>query len=395
MMILPLRDAPELGGSDPIDARIGSVPASPPPRARRVWFRARLALGLSPTPVPGLVLLPIGIALGPHGIGVLSATALSYLDPVIAVALTALGTFIGLGLSARTSRERRLLSAASLEALLTVVVVVAGLYAALTVAWPGAPASPWVALLALAICASASSTTSTPGHGRMAGVAARIGDLDDVLPVVLGGALLARLHSPEPWMAASLFGQSIGLTLMVAIAGWMLVSAIASDSEQRVFALGALLLIAGLAEYLALSALMSGFVAGVFWNVAAPRVRDRIARDVRHIQHPLVVLLLLIAGARVQASLVIATLSLAYVLFRVIGKVIAGWFAARVAKLSGPSNLGVYLLSPGVIGVAFALNVVRVWPDETGGVLLSAVVFGSIGSELLSLVVHPREDGER
>ena len=108
MMILPLRDAPELGGSDPIDARIGSVPAFAPPGPRRQWLRPRLALGLTPTPVPGLVLLPVGIALGPHGIGVLSPTALSYLDPVIAVALTALGTFIGLGLSLRTGRELHL-----------------------------------------------------------------------------------------------------------------------------------------------------------------------------------------------------------------------------------------------------------------------------------------------
>ncbi|MGE5814363.1 MAG: hypothetical protein ACM36C_07745 [Acidobacteriota bacterium] len=393
MMILPLRDVPELGGSDPIDARIGSVPALfAPARPRRQWFRARLALGLSPTPVPGLVLLPLGIALGPHGIGVLSPIALSYLDPVIAIALTALGTFIGLGLSAGTRRERRLLSAASLEALITVVVVVAGLYAVRTMAWPEAPVSPWLPVLALAICASASSTTSAPGHGRMAELAARIGDLDDVLPVVLGGALLARLHAATPQLAASVFGQSIGLTLMVAVAGWLLVSAVASDSEQRVFALGALLLIAGLAEYLALSALMGGFVAGVFWNVAAPRVRERIARDVRHVQHPLVVLLLILAGARVQASVAIAALSLAYVLFRVLGKVIAGWFAARVAKLPRPSNLGVYLLSPGVIGVAFALNALRVWPDNAGTTLLSAVVFGSIASELLSLVVHPRED---
>jgi Kef-type K+ transport system membrane component KefB len=287
-----------------------------------------------------------------------------------------------------------LLSAATVEALFTVLAVTAGLYALRSLAWPGAPASPWLAFLALAICASASSTTATSGHGPMASVAARIGDLDDVLPVVLGGALLARLHSQVPAVAASLFGQSIALTLMVAIAGWLLVSAVASDSEQRVFALGALLLIAGLAEYLSLSALMGGFVAGVFWNVAAPRVRERIARDVRHVQHPLVVLLLLIAGARVEASLAIATLSLAYVVFRVIGKLIAGRAAARVAKLRGRSNLGLYLLSPGVIGIAFALNALRVWPDNTGTTLLSAVVFGSIATELLSLVVHPREEPE-
>jgi hypothetical protein len=357
-----------------------------------LWLRSRLALGLAPTPVPGLVLLLLGIALGPYGIGVLSPTALTYLDPIIAVALTALGTFIGLGLSLRTPRERRLLNAASVEALLTVIVVAGGLYSARAFVSPDFGSAAWLSFLTLAVCASASSTPSVPGSGGMTSLAARIGDLDDVLPVILGGVLLACLREHAPLLAASLFGQSIALTLMVAIAGWLLVSAVASDSEQRVFALGALLLIAGVAEFLALSALMGGFVAGVFWNVAAPRVRERIARDVRHVQHPLVVLLLLIAGARVEASVTIAALSLAYALFRIVGKMLAGWFAGRVAQLAVPSSLGLYLLSPGVIGIAFALNALRVWPDGTGTLLLSAVVFGSIASELLALVVHPREE---
>lgn len=392
-MILPLRDAPELGGSDPIDARIGSIPVSVVPRRPRQWLRARLALGLSPMPVPGLVLLPLGIALGPYGLGVLSPTALSYLDPAIAVALTALGAFIGLGLSLRGRHEKWLMAAASVESLITVIVVAVGLYGARALARPGLEGSVWLVFVALAICASASSTTSSPEHGRMGTIAARIGDLDDVLPVILGGVLLALLREPIPSAGLVLFGQFVGLTLLVAMAGWLLVSDVASDSEQRVFALGAPVLVAGIAEHLAQSALMAGFVAGVFWNVAAPHVRQRIARDVRHVQHPLVVLLMLIAGARVEASPAVAVLSLAYVLFRLIGKVAAGWMAAHVAQLPTPSNLGVYLVSPGVIGVAFALNVLLVWPDHVGTHVLTAVVFGSIASELLSLFVHPREAG--
>lgn len=392
-MILPLRDAPELGGSDPIDERIGSIPVSVVPRRPRQWLRARLALGLSPMPVPGLVLLPLGIVLGPYGLGVLSPTALSYLDPAIAVALTALGAFIGLGLSLRGRHEKWLMAAASVESLITVIVVAVGLYGASAAARPRLEGSVWLVFVALAICASASSTTSSPEHGRMGTIAARIGDLDDVLPVILGGVLLALLREPIPSAALVLFGQFAGLTLLVAMAGWLLVSDVASDSEQRVFALGALVLVAGIAEHLAQSALMAGFVAGVFWNVAAPHVRQRIARDVRHVQHPLVVLLMLIAGARVEASPAVAALSLAYVLFRLVGKIAAGWMAARVAQLPTRSNLGVYLVSPGVIGVAFALNVLLVWPDHVGTHVLTAVVFGSIASELLSLFVHPREAG--
>lgn len=392
MMILPLRDVPELGGRDPIDAHLGPVAAAPARPRRARWLRARLALGLAPTPVPGLILLPLGIALGPHGIGVLSPAMLSYLDPAMSVALTALGVFIGLGVVVGRPRERRLLAGASAEALATMLIVAVGLFAARELVWPGADAAAWFALTAIAICASASSTSAGPQHGAAGMLAARIGDLDDVLPVILGGFVLALLREHQPWPAVQLFGQSIGVALLVAIAGALLVSDVTSDSEQRVFALGALLLLAGTAEYLALSALLAGFVAGLFWNIAAPRVRDRIARDVRHVQHPLVVLLLLVAGARVEGSASLAILAVAYVLFRLVGKLAGGWIAGRVTGVEAPVNMGVYLLSPGVIGIAFALNVAVAGDASTAARLLSAVVFGSIVFEVLSLFVHPPED---
>jgi Kef-type K+ transport system membrane component KefB len=394
MSILPLRDVPELGGRDPIDAQLGPAAVSPAHPRRARLLHARLALGLSPTPVPGLVLLPLGIALGPHGIGVLSTNTLSYLDPAMSVALTALGVFIGLGLVLRRPRENRLVASASVEALVTMLVVGAGLYGARALVWPDLGGPLWFIIAALAICASASSTASSPEHGTMSALAARIGDLDDVLPVILGGLALAFMRESAAVPALWLFSQSVAVALVVAVAGWLLVSDVASDSEQRVFALGALLLLAGVAEYLALSALMAGFVAGLFWNAAAPRVRDRIARDVRHVQHPLVVLLLLVAGARVEVSPAVASLTVGYVLFRITGKIAGGWVAARVAQLPARSSLGVYLLSPGVIGIAFALNALSAGQGDAGTRVLTAVVFGSIASELLSLFVHPPE-GER
>jgi hypothetical protein len=52
----------------------------------------------------------------------------------------------------------------------------------------------------------------------------------------------------------------------------------------------------------------------------------------------------------------------------------------------------VYLLSPGVIGIAFALNVLIAGDVDVGMRVLGAVVLGSITFELLSLVVHAPEE---
>ena len=50
------------------------------------WSRSRLALGLSPTPIPGLVLIA-GLVIGPHGIHLLSESMLSFLDPAVSARL--------------------------------------------------------------------------------------------------------------------------------------------------------------------------------------------------------------------------------------------------------------------------------------------------------------------
>lgn len=376
---------------DPLDTRLGYVgPLTPPGRRRK---GSRLALGLSPIPVPGLLLLPLGMALGPHGLGLLSPAVLSYLDPAVSVAIAALGVFVGLGLDPRRPHEKRLLAAASIEAALTVTLVGIGVLLALRLMpFETGFAAPLFALL-LGICAASSSTTAIERLDDPSLKATRIGDLDDVLTIVAGGIALTWIRVSEPQAVASLTAQSAGIALILAVAGWLLVTQAASDSEQRVFVLGTLLLLGGAVEYLSLSALFTGLVAGVFWNAAGSSARERIEHDVRHVQHPLVVLLLLTAGARVDAWPGLAVLLPTYLLFRILGKVAGGWVAGRIAGDERPMRVGLYLVSPGMIAVALALNVLQAGGTDRGGLLLAAAVAGSLGSELLSLVVHPREAG--
>src|SRR5688500_16537097 len=105
-----LRDDPEPLGTDPLDSSMG-LRARADGRGRSWWLRTRLALGLSPMPVPALLLLA-GVALGPLGLGLFSLRVLSYLDLIVSAALAALGVLVGLGLDMRRPGEWRLLGAA-------------------------------------------------------------------------------------------------------------------------------------------------------------------------------------------------------------------------------------------------------------------------------------------
>jgi hypothetical protein len=219
----------------------------------------------------------------------------------------------------------------------------------------------------------------------------RVGDLDDVLPIVFGGLALALASEVSGAAAGWLTLQAVAIALAVAVAGWLMVTHSASDSEQRVFTVGAVLLLGGLAEYLSGSALLSGLVAGVFWGTAGGSARDRITRDVRHMQHPLVVLLLLMAGARAGGqTLTLLSLAIVYLALRVVGKMSGGWLVRRIVGPELPRGFGLRLLSPGVIAVAFALNAELVAAGPPGAIL-GIVVAASIGSDLLAMFVSRPE----
>jgi hypothetical protein len=332
------------------------------------------------------VLLLVGLALGPQGLGLLSDTVLTALDPAVSVALASLGVFIGLDLRLGRSREKWLMAAATVEAATTIILVAAGVLAVSAVFAQDAT-TPWLLAILLGICASTSATATETGSQRGSTVLSRLGDLDDVLPIALGCAALAAMRQMEPAAVFWELLQSTAVALLIGWAGSLLVAQASSDVEQRSFVIGTLLLLGGAAAYLSLSALFFGLVAGALWSATGSMARDRITRDVRYLQHPLVVLLLVVAGARWQVSAAAIGLVAVYLTCRLVGKIAGGWVASRIAGPELPSDLGLYLISPGVVGIAFAVNAAQsrgdLW-DMT--ILLTTVVTGSFCLELLALL---------
>ena len=120
-------------------------------------LRRRAALGLRPVTAPVIVFIPLGFALGPGGVGLLSHGALGYLDVVVSIALATLGVFMGLAAGAETRHVRRLFAASTAEALVTVGIV-SGSMLFLLRAWDVPLAlSHGLIAVSLGICAAASA----------------------------------------------------------------------------------------------------------------------------------------------------------------------------------------------------------------------------------------------
>jgi hypothetical protein len=362
------------------------------PRAREILARMRSSLrrhaafGLRPLTAPVVIFLPLGILLGGSGLNLLSADALAHLDVVISIGLATLGVFIGIAVGIERP-PRRLATASSIEAA-TTILMVAGAAFVLMRAWQMPSLIDYLLVaIALGVCASASAAPAIvdadEDHRR---IAARVADLDDVLPILVGGGLLAMIGTGET-TALSGIGLSIGAGAAVAISGWLLFER-TEGAERDVFVLGTLALLGGCAAYLETSPLLAGLSAGLLWARAPGQTERVVATHLRKLQHPLVVLLLVIAGASLQPTLAGVWLFAPYVLFRTSGKLVGGWVASRIASGVAPSDLGAYLIPPGVIGIAFALNILQVAP-ESGIPIVFAVSTGAIVSEVLAMLVTP------
>jgi len=359
-------DQERLAGVDPLDRQRTDLAAE---------RRAPRPLAWSRTSIPVAVLLLVGVALGPIGIGFLSAGALGFLDPVIPVALAVLGVLVGLG-DGTAPPDRREATAAGVGAALAFGAMVL-LALGLARMWPGVATTPLLLGLVAGTCAVTSSGASRRGGAQI------------IIAIAAGGLVLAALRASSPLAPVFLTVQAALAALVLAAAGWLLLSGPGSDTEQRIFALAALLLVGGAADYLSWSALLAGLIAGTFWRRVDGPARDSIERDAQRVQRPLAVLVLVMAGARAEPSVTAFGLAAAYLA--------VGLAAAAIGHLVTPAPSTGRLrlqpastLPPTVFSVAFALNALRAaGPDLT--MVLTVVVLGTIGAEVLMGVFRPRQ----
>ena len=376
-------------GEVALDPGLGPVP---PPRP--LPWHARFGLSWSTGAIPVVLMLLLGAALGPAGIAVLTPTVLGVIDPIIPVAVAALGILAGLEFTRPAAPKRwELLGKASLESLLTGVVVAVGIWLILPVSPNFQASDMWMVAVVAGLCASMSASLPEVDPHRLRSAATRMRDLDVLLPAIIGALVLASFQSLSPLASLGLALQAAILALLISATAWLLLTDTSPTTEQRVFSVAALLLVGGIADYLSLSALAGGLLAGLFWGRVGGVARDCIERDVGYLRHPLVVLMLITAGAKTVVTSWVLLLAIAYLLLRIVAKLAGGWLVRRVPGLALRTGVGVSLLPPGVFGIAFALDAGAMM-ESSAAAVLSATVLGSIGSQLIAAMWHSPETHE-
>jgi hypothetical protein len=355
-----------------------------------IFARRSAALGLSPAVVPVSAWLLVGIALGPAVLGVLSRDVLAHFDALVSIALGTLGVFVGLALVPRARGAASLVGAAVVESGLAVAIVFGAALLLLTA--QHVPLTSPVALIAISLAAAAGASGAAAfveGPGGDGDHAVHVADLDDVLPIVVAASAVGLMGGTTLNWAAALAGPvAIGLTC--GAIGLLLFERTTRDAERAVFVLGVLALIGGACAYAGCSPLLAGMCAGLFWRNMPGRADAIVVGDLRKFQHPLVVLLVVVAGAQAAAGPLSLFLFAVFVIFRLSGKIIGGAVAGRLVPAPAGEVLGAYLVSPGVMGIAIALNLQQIAPSD-GRAVVSAVVAGALVFEVLAAFVAPTE----
>lgn len=381
----PETEWPEVG-SDALD------PLYAGRETRRPWLpRRRPVLGVRSTVAPSVMFILLGVVLGPHGIDLLSMGVLDRLDMVVSVALAILGVFVGLGLTAIPKAARRPAMLGAMTGSAVTIAIVAGGLGLLLTAWGmRLPMDAFTFGGIIAICATASAAVH-PGTDAVLQRAAYLADMDDVPLVILGAAALAVLGGGGAQLVTLRLALTAAAGAAVGFAGWLLFDRATGAAERGVFVTGAVLLLAGMGAYLGTSPLLTGGIAALVW-VRAPGEADRITgADLRVLQHPLVSLLLIFAGALIEWSRAVLWVTVAIVLLRLTGKLVASFAVAPMLRIR-PGLAATALLPPGVLGIALALNVRQLQGGETG-VLVAVVTAAAAISELLAAFL-PRGAGD-
>jgi hypothetical protein len=348
-------------------------------------------LGVRSTAAPPLVFILCGLALGPFGANLLSPAVLDRLDVVVSVALAILGVFVGLGLTGIPSRSMGSAVAGGVAAsAITIVVVASGLFLMAANWGMRLPLEPLAFATVIGVCSSVSAAAHA--GGRRYDRAVHVADLDDLPLVLIGAILIAVLGDAGRGSAMLRLGATAAAGAAIGVAGWLLFERAAGAAERGVFVTGAMLLLAGAGAYLGTSPLLSGLIAALVW-VRAPGVADRItAADLRTLQHPLVALLLVVAGALLEWSAAVLWLAAAVVVLRLLGKLAASVTVARFLHVP-PALLATVLLPPGVMGIALALNVRQALGGEAAGLVAVVTMAGGATEVLAAFLPRDLEAG--
>lgn len=349
--------------------------------------------------VSGAEYLVLGILLGPHVSGILGASLVTQLDPVLTLAIAWIGLTVGTQfelnrLVATPARDFRIGFTTSVLAF----VVVAGLeFAAVHLGGITNDLDALVVAGGLGVVAVSSSDAGFSLVTNVVGTAGRLFDqlrvstmLSSLVAITLFALLLCWVHVPTPlsrplttteWAVVSIAIGALGGTLFHVFLG-------ETPERDRLFValVGGIVMVSGAATYLDLSPLLSSLCFGLVL-VNTTSSPQKLVATLTRVARPFYFVLLIFAGAAWEPVLPIWILPIALFVVARVAATVGG--ARLVARANGTlqefgDDWGMALIGQGRVALALGLSYLRQGQLPGRDAVFTAAILSVLLTEFLS-----------
>ncbi len=357
----------------------------------------------------GWLAVGVGVLLGPHATGVVSAEGLvGRIDPILQAALGWVGLMVGL--QARGEVLRRLPGGVRrLWALDSAVSVVLFGGVALAGLWLWAEPASMASVLGMAAviaCGSVGwsmetrslkSAAEDPAEGSIELLVRGAGSLGALSGTLLLGVVWALVRrGDDGTLGIDLLdgvlrlGSCVVASVALAYVGRLGIKLASKQPDQQlVVFLGLVAMTAGLSAQMGLPALFGATLTGVVLaNLASTDVR-RIERFILRAEHVVATLVSLLAGAWLGLDLPMTALALVLAI-AIARLVVKPWLLRMVVGEQTGSRLRGLAIGPvrqGPIAVALAVSAVLLEPSALASRVLGVVVLAGLASDAIPLLV--------
>jgi Kef-type K+ transport system membrane component KefB len=356
-------------------------------------------LGIGGVIAAGFPFIALGVIVSQPEVGVLTPEVLHKFQPILFFALGWLGFIIGAQL------DVRLLDRVPKGTAYLIVVEALAPFAATAAACGGAMVvlggasfaddTLWRDLIVLGTAAAMTAPRRFRGFANRTWKEGRsvdhlLGQLDEIVGVV-GLLFVAAYFRPSVEVGWQLPGTawvfvSIGLGVVIGVLIFAMVRVPVSNAEFLAVVLGSIAFGAGLAGYLFLSPLVVCFIAGALVTNFPCDQRDSIFRILNHLERPIHLLFLIVAGATWHVfdwrAWAIVPL---FVVARIVGKWIGIFTASRTVGDKLPTG---YADQRALVTPLSALSIALVVNSQgLGGELTSWITTVVIGAAILNEIL--------
>jgi Kef-type K+ transport system membrane component KefB len=358
-------------------------------------------------PLSGAEYLIIGALIGPQiPPHVLTTQSLDQLTPLVSLLLGLSGFLVGLQ-TTRGFRELRS-SLVGLAVALSTLIVLAGVFAAVYGGLVHSSELPLVRLwlyelrgfqvelfltqpqvvvsvvLAATATVTYSATLADLGADQIAGIPAyrvlrSCAFYGQVIAICAVAAALAwtrsRASGGLDLPAGAWFAGVLLIGVVVGVCFTLFIGHEESSTRIFVATVGTVTFGAGIGAVLGVSPMFVSLVAGATVALTSPH-RDNLQRELKRLQHPISVLLLVLTGALwvPPEGPSLWLFPVAYLVCRWLARLALPGLWTRLFTRIDPARIGVGLLSQGTLAVAVAVDYALQVPDRAGLVLTTAVI---------------------